>query len=117
MLQRDLARKPLHAPRERRQSHARLGQREQRVLGRDHDVAGEHDLETAAHRQPVDRGDHRLRVVEARREATETGGRPFEATAGRLELEVVAGAEGLVAPAGHDRDPQLGVCDEIVERT
>src|SRR5262249_28302621 len=42
-------------------------------------------------------------------------GRPLELVPGRLVLEVVPGAERLIARAGHDRDPELGVALEGVE--
>ncbi len=59
-------RQALHAAGQRRQADARLGQAEARVLGGDDDVARQRDLEAAAEREAVDRGDHRLEQVEAR---------------------------------------------------
>ena len=56
----DHARQPLRAARAGQQAQLDFGQRDLRA-GRGHAVvAGERELQTAAHRHRVDRGDHRL---------------------------------------------------------
>ena len=64
----------MHAARQRREPDAGLGQREDRVRRRDDQVAGQRDLEAAAHRDAVDRRDHGLRHVVARRQPREARG-------------------------------------------
>src|SRR5207244_11569184 len=113
--QADLARQPLQAAGERGQSDARLGQGEGRIFRRDDEVAGERDLETAAHGHAIDGGDDRLVAVEARGEAGEAALVPAALAARRLPFQVVAGAECLVAGAGDDRDPLLRIGGEIVK--
>ena len=81
----------------------------------DDEVAGQRDLETAAHRDAVDGGDDRLVAVEARGEAGEAALVPAALSARGLPLQIVAGAECLVAGAGDDRHPLLGIGGEIVE--
>ena len=81
----------------------------------DDEVAGQRDLETAAHRDAVDGGDDRLVAVEARGEAGKAALVPAALAARRLPFQIVAGAERLVAGAGDDRDPLLGIGGEIVE--
>ena len=120
LLERDGARQPLHAARTRREADARLGQREPGLVGGDDEVAGERDLEAAAHGDAVDGGDHGLVEVVAVGEAAEALGRGMRPPARlgaqlRVILEVVAGRERLVAGAGDDRDPQLGIGGELVE--
>ena len=103
-------------PGQRGQTDPRLGEREDRTLGRDDQVAGERDLEPTAHGDAVDRGDHGLRVVEARRQAREA--RLRSAHLARVlggVLEIVARAERTSAGPRDDRDPQIGIGDEGVE--
>ena len=78
-LQPDLARQPVQATGQRRQADARLGQREGRVLGGNDEVAGQRDLEAAAHGDAVDGGDDRLVAVEARGQPGETRRSPSRA--------------------------------------
>ena len=120
-LERDHAAEALHAAGAGGQADARLGQGELGLVGGDDDVAGQRDLEAAAHGDAVHRGDHRLVEVEAVGEAAEALGRVDRALAGLgldlgVVLEVVAGAEGLVAGAGDDGDPEVRVGLELVER-
>ncbi len=68
----DLARKAVQAARQRGQAHARLGQCEHSRFRRHDDVAGQRDLEAAAHGDAVHRRDQRLVEIE-------TGGEPREA--------------------------------------
>jgi hypothetical protein len=70
---------------------------------------------TAAHGDAVDGGDDRLVAVEARGQAGKAALVPAALSARRLPFQVVAGAERLVAGAGDDRDPLLGIGGEIVE--
>ena len=115
LLLRDNARQAVQAAGERREAHPRFGKREDGVVRRDDQVAGERDLEAPAHRETVDRGDYRLGQVEALRQPGETACRAFARAAGRLVFQVVAGGERLVAGAGDDRRPLFGVGGEIVE--
>ncbi len=114
-LETNLPRQPVHAAGEGCEPDARLGQRKRCILRRDDEVAGQRDLKTAAHRHAVDGGDDRLVAIEPRGEAGETALVPAALAACRLPLQVVAGAERLVAGAGDDRYPLLGVGGEIVE--
>ena len=76
VFQRQVAREPLQAAAaERREADARLGQRELRMVGRDREIARRDDLDAAAEREPVHRGDHGLREIEAVRDAAEPGRR------------------------------------------
>ena len=91
------------------------------MLGRDDDVAGEHQLESAAERESVDRRDDRLEAVHSAGQSAEAAGHSapqlahmFGAVLG-LELQVVARAERLVAGAGHNRHPLVRVVLEGVE--
>src|SRR5262249_7989127 len=93
----------------------RFGQGEGRILGGYDEVASERDLETATHRNAIDRSDDRLVAVEARGQSGEAALVPAAFATCRLPLEIVAGAKSLVAGAGDDRDPLLGVGAEIVE--
>ena len=61
---------------------ARLGQREGRLVRGDDQVASERDLESAAHRNAVHRGDHRLGEVVAVGETAEALRRMLWALAG-----------------------------------
>jgi hypothetical protein len=94
---------------------AGLGQREGGIFRRDDEVAGQRDLEAAAHRDAVDGGDDRLVAVEPRGEAGKAALVPAALASGSLPFQVVAGAERLVAGAGDDRDPLFGVGGKIVE--
>src|SRR5439155_14548250 len=87
------------------EADARLGQGEGGILGCNDQVAGQRDLETAAHRHTVDGGDDRLVAVEPRGEAGEAALVPAALAAGGLPFQVVARTKGLVAGAGDDRDP------------
>ena len=66
-LERSRQRQPLREPdrpaRTGEQPALDLGQPERRLVGGDHEVAREHDLEPARDRRAVDRGDDRLREV------------------------------------------------------
>ena len=66
-----MARQAVHAAGERRQADARLRQAEAGVVGGDDQVARQSDLEAAAQREAIDRGDHRLEEIEARGDAAE----------------------------------------------
>ena len=92
-----------------------LGDAEGGVLGGDHQVAREHDLEAAGQRRAVDGGDDRLGEV-ALGQPAEAAARPHDvpALAAAEGLEVHAGAEGLVAAAGDDDDPAVGVLGQLV---
>ena len=71
-----VAREPLQAAAaERGEADARLGQRELGVVGGDREIARRHDLDAAAEREPVHRGDHGLGQIEAVRDAAEAGRR------------------------------------------
>ena len=101
--------------RKRGQSDTRLGQREHRTLRSDDHIAGERDLEAAAHGDTVHGGDHGLCKVEAARDAAETACRHGSAGTGRRYLQIVACAEGAFAGAGDDGDPLLWIAGEIVK--
>jgi len=57
--ERDLARQERHAAVKRQAADPRLRQAESRLLGRHHDVATEHHLESATERMTIDPGDYR----------------------------------------------------------
>src|SRR5258706_1805672 len=114
-LQPDLARQPMQSAGQRGEADARLGQREYRILRGDDEVAGQRDLKTAAHRDTVDGGDDRLVAVEARVQSGKPAGIPAALSPRRLPFQVVAGTKRLVAGAGDDRDPLLGIGGKIVE--
>jgi hypothetical protein len=101
----------------RRESNARLGQREHRRVRRHDDVAGERDLEAASHRDAVDGGDHGLVEIEAARQAAEAAGRRRHLAPSRLVFQIVAGAECPVACPGHDGDPLARIGGEVVEHS
>src|SRR5215207_9910614 len=90
-----------------------LGQPERRRARRHHEIAGEHDLEPAAERGSLDRGDQRLLAVA-----------PDDAVlAAALGACAPALRAGQVAPGrehrrrpGDDSHPELGVVVEPVER-
>ena len=120
LLQGHHARQALQPARARREADARLGQREQRLVRGDDQVAGERDLETTTHRKAIHRRDHRLGEVIAVGEPGKALRRMLRALAGLrallgVILQVVAGAERLVAGAGDDRDPQFRVGGERIE--
>ena len=90
-------------------------QPKRRPAGRDPQVAPEGQLEPAGDAPTVDRGDRRLArgaPGKAQRSARtlHPGGERFD------RLEVGAGAEGLVAGAGEDQHPRVGVRFEALER-
>jgi hypothetical protein len=115
LLQRDHARQALQATRERREPDARLGQREDRLVRGDDQIAGERDLESATHRHAIHGGDERLRKTEARRESGEAAlGHAAHVAAGGLVLQIVPGRERAIARAGDDADPGVGVGLELV---
>ena len=110
----NVPRQPVHAAGRRHQPDARLGQAERGVLGGDDDVARERDLEPAAEREAVHRGDDRLPEIEARREAAEaslgTRGMPCSA----VHLRSFP-AEKAFSPAPvRMADPAVGVGREVV---
>ena len=95
---------------------ARLGQREARALARDHQVAGQRDLEAPARGDAVDRGDDRLGAAVALGQPREARRGCVGQLVGRgLGLEVEPGAERAVPRAGDDRDPLVRVRLELVE--
>src|SRR5438270_1279977 len=71
-LQPDLPRQAVQPSRQRGQPDAWFGQRECRIFRGDDEVAGERNLETAAHGDAVDRRDNRFVAIEARRQAGKT---------------------------------------------
>ena len=83
LLERDHARQALHAAGAGGQADLGLGQGEGRLVGGDDDVAGERDLEAAAHGDAVDRGDHRLVEVVAVGRARRS---PWRGWTGRLPV-------------------------------
>jgi len=92
-------------------------QAEAGVVCCDHDIASEHDLESATESRAVCRANHRLEQVVAVGEAAETAG-PFflgQLFAARSRLHVITRAEGFVAFAGNDCHPRLVVRRECVE--
>ena len=112
------ARQSQHAAGVRDDAQSRLGQAELGVLGRDDKVGGEYQLEAAARRDAVDRGDHRFRPPVQLRQPGETA-RPVigvDRFACRRGLEVPARAEEPVARSGHDPGAQAGVGLEHGER-
>jgi hypothetical protein len=72
-----------------------LGKPEEGVVGRNDQVAGEHDFATAGQSRPVDRGDHRLRA--------RIPGEAGEAPASLDDRRALAGGEGLQIHAGAKR--------------
>ena len=109
-----MTRQPVHAAGRGHEPDARLGQAQRGVLGGDDDVARERDLEPAAEREAVHRGDDRLHQIEARGEAAEAGLRHARHAVLGGPLEIVAGRERALARAGEDRDPAVGVGREVV---
>jgi hypothetical protein len=86
------------------------------MIGHEHHVAGQHDLQAAAHGGAVDRGDDRLGEAPELGDAGEAA-RPeaalrivvalaVEALGGDL-LQVPAGREDALAGAAEDRDAQI----------
>src|SRR5580658_5376842 len=114
LLDRDRPRQPMHATAARDQSNAWFGQREDRVLGCDDDVAGERGFESAAHRHAIHRRDQRLVEIETMRQSGEPVWSVRPALARRLDLEVVAGGERSAAGAGDDTDPQVVAFGELI---
>ena len=106
------ARQPLSAARVRDDAEAQLGQEQLGMVGRDDQVAGEHQLEAAAGGQPVDGRDHRFVEVEHLGQAGEAAraevGRGVLLAGGR-RLEVPAGREEALTGAGQDRHAQVVV--------
>jgi hypothetical protein len=94
---------------ERGEPDQRLGQAELGVIGSDGEVAGEHDLDPAAQRQPVHRGDHRLKEIEAPRDPGEAARRMIVVAARRALLQIAADAERACPGARDDRDTQRGI--------
>ena len=95
-----------------------LRQAEFRVVRGDDKVGGEHQLEAAAERQPVDGGDDGLGAAVQLGEPGEAA-RPVvsvDGLAGGCRLEVPARAEEPVAGSGQDADPQPRVVLEPGER-
>src|SRR3546814_8871738 len=60
-----LSRQPLDAARRGIKPDLDLGQRKARLVIRHREVAGQHNLQPPAHRDPVLRGNHRFGAVEA----------------------------------------------------
>ena len=94
-----------------------LRKSEARMVGRDHDVAGENNFEPPAKCGAVRRADDRLEQVMAAGKAAEaTGplvlGKLFPA---RTRLHVVPCAESLVALPGNNRDPCVVILSERVK--
>src|SRR5262249_56442031 len=100
---------PCHEP------HAGLGQAEAGGVGGDDDVAGQGHLESAPERIAVDGGDDGLPVARAVGEAAETAlGHAYHVAAVLGgEAQVVARGESLVAGAGEDAHPHLGIALEV----
>ena len=92
-----------------------LGDAEGGVVGGHHQVAREHDLEAAGQRRAVDGRDDRLGEV-ALGQAAEAAAGPHDVAAltAAEGLEVHAGAERLVAAAGDDDHPAVGVLGQLV---
>jgi alkylhydroperoxidase/carboxymuconolactone decarboxylase family protein YurZ len=97
-------------------SDAWFRQGEEGCLGRNDDIAGKCNLETASHRESIDGGDDGLVQVIACREAREACCRHGDRISCRLVFQVIAGAEGLVACARDDGHPLVRVLREFVER-
>ena len=102
-------------PAKRGEADARLGQGEGRIVGGDDEIAGQRYLKAATHRDAVDGGDDRLVAVETHGEPGEAALVPAALAARRLPFQIVSGAKRLVASAGDDRDPLLGIGGEVVE--
>ncbi len=84
--------------------------------GSDDEVAGQRNLEAAAHGDAVHRRDERLVTVEARGQAGEARGVPAALAAGGLvHLRSLPAQNASVAGAGDDRHPLLGIAGEVVE--
>ena len=96
------------------QPHPRFRQREDRVLRGDDDVAGQRDLETAAHRNAVDGRNERFVQIEPVRDSRETRADETGPLACRLRLEIVSGGECAVARPGNDREPKIVRRSEFV---
>src|SRR6266436_2494493 len=114
-LQTDLARQAVQSAGERGEADVRFGQCEPRILGGNDEIAGQRNLEAAAHRNAVDGGDDRLVAVETRSQPGESAGVPAALAAGGLPFQIVAGAERLVPGAGDDRYPLLRIGGKVVE--
>ncbi len=100
---------------QRRQAHPGLGKREDGPFRGYDDVAGQRDLEAAAHGDAIHSRDQGLFEVKAVGEAREARFRPAHLAARGLVFEVVASREGPVACPGHDGDPLLRIVLKIVE--
>ena len=91
-----------------------LRQPEAGVVGSNHEIGGQDDLESAADGHAVHRGDHRLeqagQLAETPEAALAVVG--LELLAACCGVEVPPGAEESVTGAGEDRDPQTGIIAE-----
>ncbi len=92
-----------------------LGEEELGVLGGDDQVASERQLETAAHGDAVDRGDHRLVEIEQLGEAAKSAGAVVRALVlaelGR-GVQVPAGREETLPAPRNDSDAQIVIVPE-----
>ena len=112
---------PLGPAAARHEAELDFGQTHSGVVGGDHDVAAQNDLEAAAERETVDGGDHRLGVAFDRLVHLRTcllKGGEFGLGLCGVFLDVGAGHEGAPVPGENDdadrrvvREQAEGVCD------
>ena len=100
--------------RTRDQAARRFGDTELGVVGRDHHVAADHDLEAPRERRAVRRTDEGLGELALGDAAKAVGG--DRKLTRREGLEVHAGAKRLVARGGEDDHPDVVVGLGLVER-
>jgi len=98
-----------------RQTHARFGKGEHRALDGDDQVAGQGDLEAAAHGHAVHRRDQGLGKIKPGGQPREARRRRSPLAAGRLPFEIVARREGPLAGPGDDAHPLIGIGGEGVQ--
>ena len=85
------------------------------MLGGDHEITGECDLESAPHGKTVDGGDDRLFTCKPGRDAAKSRGWHRRIVALGLIFEIVAGAKGLVSLTCENSHPGLRVGFESIE--
>ena len=86
-----------------------------RIIRGDDDVAGQGDLESAAHGQAIDGGNDGFLAVKALRQAGKAAVRAVGRISFSLPFQVIARGKCFFPGAGNDGDPEIGVVFEIIE--
>ena len=120
MLERNLLRQPVHATGCGNETHARFGKAKARVLGGNHEIAGQRDLEASTYGHAIHRGDQRLHALETTGNAAKGQERSSCRLLSRRRrggggFEIVARAECPVSRPRDNGNPGLVVMLEIVE--